>query len=288
MKISTLSESNDFGVLGWRYFDDDNVAKIGDERVCDSSAYVLVYRMRGTVQALKTECPFVVSPLQVNEGCQERSRAAARAPARQISTDNDSDTGSKPQFFDNGMAKGDARQSERKHDSDQKEARIHAHGPKALGSSDKSTPELIEEDFSEDSFEMANDREFVFAGISKQQCTREREEVENIKEVGSVKRHSTFDSNRKAHEETATADTVGGNYYEESQASYLLVEDTATRGDEIPRVPGPLDNQSSAKEPVQSPSTTKVLEEDEEEYFFLAQSNVKPFDLAEVTENDLD
>ena len=51
--------------LGWRYFDDDNVLKIEDERVVDSSAYVLVYRMRSTAQALKLESPFVISPVQV-------------------------------------------------------------------------------------------------------------------------------------------------------------------------------------------------------------------------------
>ena len=242
--------------------------------------------MRGTVQALKTECPFVVSPLQTSEGCQERSRAAARAPVRQLSTDNDSDTGSKLQFFDNGIAKGDARQSERKRDSDQKEEHVDVQGPNVLFN-DKSRLGLSEEDFPEDKFEMANDSEFVFPELSKQQCTRENEEVENIKEVGSGKRHSTFDSNRNAGVETATVDTVGGNYYEELTRD-LLVEDVASKGNGIPRVHGPLGNQSSTEEPVQSTSTAKESEEDEEEYFFLAQSNVEPVDIAEVTEDDLD
>ena len=233
--------------------------------------------MRGTVQALKTECPFVVSPLQTSEGCQERSRAAARAPVRQLSTDNDSDTGSKLQFFDNGIAKGDARQSERKRDSDQKEEHVDVHGPNVL----------FKEDFSEDKFEMANGSEFVFPDMSEQQCTKENEEVENIKEVGSGKRHSSFDSNRNAGVETATVDTVGGNYYEELTRD-LLVEDVASKGNEIPRVHGPLGNQSSTEEPVQSTSTAKESEEDEEEYFFLAQSIVEPIDIAEVTEDDLD
>eukprot|EP00794_Sanderia_malayensis_P007032 gene7032-7821_t len=77
-------------LAGWRDFDDDQVAKLNEDSVVSSSAYVLIYRMRGIANSLKLESPFLHQHATGSDVKQEKIPIAAsgRSMNRQLSLDN--------------------------------------------------------------------------------------------------------------------------------------------------------------------------------------------------------
>ena len=281
MKPRKLRKSHDLALLGWRYFDDDLVSKVDDDKVCDSSAYVLVYRVRGMSQALQVECPFVL-PLQVNEGVQERPRATGKFPS--TSSDNDSENSIKPQVLENGAFKGAAKNIEKRLSPDHKETDL-TFPPTQAGVESRVAEELLreengpglsDEDFSEDSFELANDTDL--AEISKQQSHIELDETESVREALSNLSHHASDDMKDAAVESLN---VNSNWLQDRD---VLVDD-------VDVACGKTQERSMSKscgQPADSNFEAKELEEDGEEHFFLAPCNLDSHDLEELTESDLD
>lgn len=54
-KLNKFTVSFNFVNSGWRYFDDDSVTKIKNEKVVSGDAYVLMYRARGAHNAIRLE-----------------------------------------------------------------------------------------------------------------------------------------------------------------------------------------------------------------------------------------
>ena len=75
-----------FFFVGWRFFDDDDVLRIKEDRVVTSDAYVLVYRMRGTSAAVKCEQLFPHF-LPLDWDSEGKGDKAAKAPSRQTSVE---------------------------------------------------------------------------------------------------------------------------------------------------------------------------------------------------------
>jgi len=267
--------------IGWRYFDDDIVSKVDDDKVCDCSAYVLVYRVRGMSQALQVECPFVV-PLPVNESVQERSRATGKFLS--ISSENDSENNSKPQVLENGAFKGTAKNIEKRLNPDHKEtgltfppsqAGVESRGAKELLKEEKG-PGLSDEDFSEDSFELANDIDL--GEMSKQQPRIELNENESVREALSNLSHHASDEMKDIVVEPLDVSSHG---LENRDALVEYIDMGCGKTQE-----GSMSK--SCGQPADDNIETKEFEEDGEEQFFLAPSNLESYDLEELTESDLD
>ena len=202
--------------------------------------------------ALKSECPFDLSSLQVNESGSERSRATARGPIRQASSESETDAGNKTQYT--GVVRSNTKQTDRKPEADHKDTRTFLSPNTGMGVQDRnlslddnSGPGLSDEDFSEDSFEMANDCEFVYTEHSEQ-------------------------------EKIPTKDSRISDVCEDNP-------------DEDFSGPSHNQSSSEARKPSTDhvkASLSKESHEHEEEQFYLARSAIQSLNIADLTEDDLD
>ncbi|XP_065059123.1 ubiquitin carboxyl-terminal hydrolase 19-like isoform X2 [Rhopilema esculentum] len=132
--------------IGWRYFDDDHVVKIDDERVIDPSAYVLVYRMRETPHDLKADYPFPLGSATATEGNKDKTTAQSRLPTRHLSVDSGIKEYSNLSM-ENPAGKDHLRQYTRKqdHGSGDKPASLNEHRVDSTSdSAHRSIPEMID------------------------------------------------------------------------------------------------------------------------------------------------
>lgn len=280
--------------LGWRHFDDNNVTKIDEESVSDLSAYVLVYRMRSTSQALKTDSPFTVSPFQVNEGRHERLQTMGRAPNRQLSTEVDCNNATKSPQIDHGVAKSISRHSQKKPDADLRYVGNTSRAGYGEGASNETTNhESYAEEVPEDSYPLANAEDPHYQGLSGQKVGPVESERDQAEFPGNTNESSKSVSDAENSEDekfdgVPAANSDGGQDFDEPGATEVAVPQFT---------PGKCD--SSGDEDVLEQSnlsccteelagTTDQSETEDEEQFFLAYDCLKLSDFTEVTENDLD
>ena len=234
---------------------------------------------------------------QANEVKQERSRA--RTPSRQISAESDSNAGSKPLLFDSGIAKGTSKQTDRRSETDSQ----------CLGCSSASNDSSEQEnnaisceqskygpcceEFSEESFELANDDESIFVKLSeKRECEAEKgEQTERLREGEPGKISPLSDSKivENKNEKPDGRTSFAGTNTERKATEELFVEDGFTSIGNNENNDSDLSFNPSSKEKVTDKSLlTNGIEENEDEQFYLALNEMRTFDLTEVTENDLD
>eukprot|EP00112_Aurelia_sp_Birch-Aquarium-sp1_P010488 Seg2238.7 transcript_id=Seg2238.7/GoldUCD/mRNA.D3Y31 product="Ubiquitin carboxyl-terminal hydrolase 19" protein_id=Seg2238.7/GoldUCD/D3Y31 len=287
--------------IGWRHFDDDNVSKIDDDRVIDPSAYVLVYRMRGAVQALKSDSPFPCLQAFANEGKQDKATATSRPPGRQLSVDSGIKASCRASSSENLHTKETTWLSGRRSESVEM---MQERPPQLLRAKSISS-----EDMSDDVFELANDGEISrgsthdamdidLAGsnvkLGEQANfvaeTTEDEEMIEAEPIAAQFDHRSMDIDMQPASSGLRSYMALGNPNGTpvSDLNPLAGEDTTTLEEELELKPC-----KRTKSELEDQGTNDNLFENSEnsdERYYLACSDMKLLDLSDVdlTENELD
>ena len=286
---------------GWRHFDDDHVSKIDDDRVIDSSAYVLVYRMRGTAQALKSDSPFPCLQSFANEGKQDKAAATVRLPGRQLSVDGGIKASCRVPSSENLHTKETTWLSGRRSESFE----MMQERPPQLSRAKS----LSSEDMCDEVFELADD------GETNRGSIHDAMDVDLAGSTVELGEQANFMAETTEDEEMIEADPSVAPFDHRSLNIDMQSSSAGLRSY------GPLDNPNGTSlngvNPLTSENTTTLEEElelkpckrtkseledqitndsffettqDSDERYYLACSDMKQLDLSDVdlTENELD